>query len=478
MSRATIAIASACSWLVLVGSVYADATAVTPLELNDVTASVTNRYPPLLAALIERDIADGRLTSAGGVFDLKTFARIFGTPAGFYESGTVDVGAEQFTGIWGSTIFGGYRLTRGDELPDYYSNRTQGSGEPRFGLNVPLLRGGSIDDRRAALMKAGIDRDLADPMIARQRLDFVRAATVAYFGWLAAGQRWNLAKDILRVAQLRDSALAKQVEAGLVPRIVTTDNRRLVVAREIGVVQARRRFEGAALALSLFYRSSAGEPIVVGEERLLADFPSPPPLMDSLKIENDIESAMAARPELRRLQLALEKLEIDRRLAQNQLQPKLDAGVQLSQDFGKDLYKDKDDFEVQAGVEFSLPLQRREAKGRLSEIEAQINRVLTEQRFARDRIRNEIRDAYSALVAAEEQIRQTRLNRELAAELQGAEEERFRRGATDLLALQLREQTAFDAQTLAVDALAEYFRAVADYQAATASAASGSTPTR
>jgi outer membrane protein TolC len=468
MRRAVTTIVGAALLSLLAPAAHGAPRTATALRLDEVTAAVTNRYPPLLAALIERDIADGRLTSASGVFDLNAFVKLFGTPAGYYQSGTVDIGVEQFTGIWGSTLFGGYRITRGEELPDYYSNRTQGAGEPRVGLRVPLLRDRAIDKQRAGLMKAALDRDLADPVIARQRLDFVRAATVAYFNWLASGQRLELAEALADIAQARDAALAKQVETGLVPRIVTTDNRRLVVSREIGIVQARRRFEGAGLALSLFYRSAEDEPIVAGRERLPADFPPTPPLRDPAQLERDIEEALRARPELRRLELALGKLEVDRRLAQNQMQPKLEAGVQLSQDFGEELYKDRDAFEVQAGVELALPLQRREAKGRVAEIEAQINQVLTEQRFARDRIRNEIRDAFSALVAAHEQIRQTRLNRELAAELQGAEEERFRRGATDLLALQLREQAAFDAQTLAVDAIADYFRAVADYRAAMA----------
>jgi len=55
----------------------------------------------------------------------------------------------------------------------------------------------------------------------------------------------------------------------------------------------------------------------------------------------------------------------------------------------------------------------------------------------------------------------------LAIELREAETKRFARGATDLLALQLREQAAFDAQVSAVDIDADCFRAQADYRAAT-----------
>ena len=437
------------------------------LQLGEVLASVTNQYPPLLAALIERDIAAGRLKSAQGTFDFNVFARLFGTPAGYYESGTVDTGFEQFTGIWGSTVFGGYRLTRGDVLPDYYNNRTEGGGEIRLGLRVPLLRDGAIDRRRAAVLKARLDKELADPFIRRQQLDFIRAGTVAYYNWQAAGERLRVIEGLFRIANERTSALTNQVGSGLLPRIVLTDNQRLVVARHIGVVQARRRFEAAALALSLFFRAPDDEPVVAQRDQLPLEFPAVTASIEP-QLEVALELAVQSRPEIVRLELATKKLEVDRRLAKNQLRPNLDAGAMASQDFGEKIYPDKAEFELQAGLELRFPLQRNEAKGRLSEIEGQLEQVANEQRIAQDRIRNETRDAYSALMAAHEQTQQASLNVQLARELQAGEEERFRRGASDLLALQLREQALFDAEILVVDTLAEYFRALADYRAATA----------
>ena len=67
-------------------------------------------------------------------------------------------------------------------------------------------------------------------------------------------------QSLLRIARERMSALRTQAESGLIPRIVLTDNQRLIVSRELAVVQARRRFEAAGLALSLFLRD-AGEKI-------------------------------------------------------------------------------------------------------------------------------------------------------------------------------------------------------------------------
>ena len=160
--------------------------------------------------LIERDITAGRLQSARGTFDFQFFSRLFDAPSGYYQSTTVDTGFEQFTGLWGSALFGGYRVTTGGLLPDYEKSRTQGSGEPRIGFRLPLLRDGSIDRRRATLIKARLDKELADPVIHRQQIDFIRAATAGYYGWLAAGERLRLSEALLRVARERMDTLKTQ----------------------------------------------------------------------------------------------------------------------------------------------------------------------------------------------------------------------------------------------------------------------------
>ena len=440
--------------------------ATNALTLHEVLDSVRQQYPPMLAALIERDVAAGRLQSARGTFDFQFFSRLFDAPSGYYQSTTVDTGFEQFTGLWGSTLFGGYRVTTGGLLPDYEKSRTQGSGEPRIGFRLPLLRDGSIDRRRATLIKARLDKDLADPVIHRQQIDFIRAATAGYYGWLATGERLRLSEALLRIARERMDTLKTQSDSGLIARIVLTDNRRLIVSRELAMVQARRRFEAAGLALSLFYRDGQENPTVATRDRLPPSLPIPVGPEASL-LQQDLQRSLTIRPELKRLSLTQEKLAVDQRLARNQLLPNLDAGLSANRDYGDRRYKDQTETEVQVGVELRVPLQRREAKGRVAEVESQLEQITHEQQFARDRIQTEVRDSFSAWSAAHEQTLQARLNVQLAVELQEAETERFMRGATDLLALQLREQAAFDAQVSAVDIDADCFRAQADYRAAT-----------
>jgi outer membrane protein TolC len=290
---------------------------------------------------------------------------------------------------------------------------------------------------------------------------------VAYFNWVANGQRYRIASNLLQVARSRAVALTNQVRSGLIPKIALTDNERLVVAREITLVQSRRRFEAASITLSLFYRGPELSPITPGLDCLPPAFPDVPALSEQA-VGPAIELALMRRPELRRIRLNREKLEVDRRLARNQMLPNLNAGVNISQDFGKDIYYDLAVPNLKAGLEFKMPLQRSEAKGRLAEVDGLLEQVSTDERFARDRIRTEIQDAFSAYLAAFDQTRQTRLNVELAEDLLAAEEDRFRLGATDLLTIQLREQAAVDARNLDVDASADVFRSLADYRAATA----------
>ena len=438
------------------------------LLLPEVLASVQTQYPPYLAALIEQDIANGRVRQAMGAFDLNLNAGGAMNLAGYYDGRTGYAMMEQPLPFWGGSVYGGYRLSSGF-LPNYNKDRTGVDGEGVLGFRLPLLRDGTIDRRRASLWQAQIDQELADPIILRQYLDFIRGASVAYYNWVAAGQRLNFTEELLRIAKDRDSAIAEQVKKGASAPIVQVDNQRLVVSREIAVVQALRRFQGAAIELSLFYRTrEKAEPIVPERERVPGSFP-PHPRMDESQVVADIAKAAIFRPEMRRIELLMEKTEIDRKLAKNNLLPNVDVGIEAGQLFGNNRPKDMEVNEVEAKIEFKLPLQRREAKGRVDIADATLERLGNDKRFARDRIAADVRDSYSALIAAHDALKMTRKNVELARQLEKAENERLKQGAADLLALQIREQATFDAQVLEVEAQAEYFRAQANYRAAIAS---------
>ncbi len=439
----------------------------TVLHLETVLQSVTSQYPPYLAALIERDIAQGHLRSAKGAFDFETFAKVFQNPTGFYESTTVEAGFEQFTGIWGSTVFGSYRWTDG-LLPDYYpERRTDQSGTPSIGFKLPLLRDGSIDKRRAAIAKARLEVELVNPLIQRQLLDFAKASSSAYLNWMKAGMNLQISEQMLELATMRTNAIQTRIVKGLSAPVESIENRQMVVSRQMSLIKARRAFESAAITLSLFLRDSDDAPI----KPTLAQLPSTWP--QQVAVPEDIlptawKYASANRPEIRYYNLEMEKLGVDTQLFENQLNPRLDAYVAASESLGRSLYKDTGEFELKLGLEFRMPLERNAAKGAVQANQAKIDQLERRIGFALEKVFAEIDDSYSALRAARDQLMLASENQSLAADLRDIEADRFKWGATNLLSLQIREQRAFKANESLIDAHYNYYRALAGFLIASA----------
>lgn len=432
------------------------------LRLSTVLTSVTERYPPYLAELLERDLASGRVLQAMGAFDTSLSAKLGGRLQGYYEH-TFAQGLLEQPLATGDTIYGGYRISDGF-LPDYDKNRTQDDGEFVFGGRFPLLQGRSIDPARASVRKAEIDSALAEPQILAARIGYVQKATSVYYKWAASGRKLAIARELLRLAEARRDGLTRAVERQFLAPIALTDNDRLIAQRTIYVTRAERAFQAASLELSLFLRDDSDRPIVATERNLPVTLPPAPPLDTAL--EEDLQRAAVARPDLAALQLKIAKAETDRDLADNQTLADLDLIVEAASSPVERPYTDREHLELFVGGELKLPLQRRSARGALQRAEAELNRLQLQQRFARDRISNEILDARSAILAAGQQLEDTRRNVDLADQLVAAEQRAFDLGRSDLLRVQLREAQLADARVMAIDAELDLLTAVAGYRAA------------
>ena len=62
-------------------------------------------------------LREGRLRAARSIYDFDLFGSLKNNLDGFYEYSVVEAGAQQFLGLWGSTVYGGYRLSTGELLP-------------------------------------------------------------------------------------------------------------------------------------------------------------------------------------------------------------------------------------------------------------------------------------------------------------------------------------------------------------------------
>lgn len=439
-----------------------------PIVLEQVVDAIYQSYPLLRIALLDRNIASGDNLSAQGEWDFKVVADSMNTPDGFYQTYRQSVGFDQPL-YGGGSVFGRYRIGRGEFEPWYLERQTNDGGEFRVGLSVPLWQNRTIDERRAQLWRTAYGRDLVEPEIRTQLLLFIRDGSIAYWEWVGAGQQFAYAEQLLKLAQDRDGQLRRQVKEGDRPEADLTDNERLIVSRRVKRLDALRKFQSNAAKLSLYLRMPNGSPYVPTPELLPNGFPEPTPVKSD-QLAADIAFAQSRRPEILALDVTRQMLNVDLCQAQNLMQPELNGLIANSQDVGgpTSSKKDKSPNETEAGVYFTVPLQRRKALGKISAVEGKLAQLNAKRQFAVDKISVEIQAAVISLDTAFQAIGQAREAVRLNEDMQRFEVVRFEQGDSDFLRLNLREQATFDARVAEVDAYLRYFEALSEYRAAVA----------
>lgn len=438
------------------------------LTLETVLQSVDKYYPPLRVALLEAPIAEADYLAAQGRFDLVLRSFVDSNNLGFYDSRRFDVSVDQPTALWGTSFFSGYQVS-GGSFPSYDGKfQTNGLGEYRAGMRVPLMRDRSVDSRRAELNKANLGRRLADLGIQQQRLVILQAATARYWNWVAAGRRYAVAQSILNIAVEREKILETAVELGQLPQFEVLDNRRIIEQRRSQFVAGRRGLEQAAFDLSLFYRDDQGQPRIALPDQLPPAFPRPTGI-DPDQVERDIATALNRRPELARLATQQDQVRIDQRLAENRRLPGLDFILSYDRELGERRVP-RGPNELRAGISFELPLQRRTATGQAVAARTRVNQIDQRLQFLREQVSVEVRDAISAVRAAFEGTNVLEAEVLATRQVEDAERIRYDLGESTLFVLNQRELQTADAQVREVSALADYYRALALYELAVAQA--------
>lgn len=443
-----------------------DAMAARPLELNDVLSSVDQSYPLVNAASHDQTRARADLLAAKGGFDTTLKAQLQNAPSGQYENRYIDMVLEQPTPIWGARLFTGYR--RGSGNFAVYDGRllTNDLGEIRGGLEVPILRGGIIDERRARIQSSDKAVEGSQQALSSQRLEARRFATYRYYEWLATIERKHIAESLLKLALERDRVMRQRTAAGDAAEVEKIDNRRSVLSREAFVVAAERSIEKAALELSLFYRDAHGQPVLVQT--------SDAPVGSWLDVGHAVvhlpdfkmlsETVILTHPELLRLQAQLAQNEVDQRLNRNAILPKLDAEFLVAQDWGTGS-SGKAMREYKAALKLDFPLFFRTGRGRAESAAAQGQRLEAVLNLTRERLMVGLNDSRQALEASYKRILLAEDEVRLARKVESAERLKFKHGDSNILMVNLREQATADAQLRTIEAITDFYRAQADFTA-------------
>lgn len=462
MSRRLVAAVAALACLT-----GAPLTAQTPLTVEQVLGAVDRAFPLLDAARQEQEAAAGEATTAAGAFDLRLQATADVLRGNVYDNEVGSLTLYQPLTFSGASVFGGYRMGRGTFAPYDGKAQTLTDGEWKAGVSLPLFRNRALDSRRGALERTALGQQLAEQRVAASRLRFLGEAALRYWDWVAAGRQQSVAARLLQIADARDRDLADAIALGQVAPVERIDNRRAILQRQAGVVTAGRATERQAIAVSLYYRGPDGSMRRPTEAEVPPTMPAPPAPISDEELEADLRQALTRRPDILALESTRRQQEVALNLARNELLPTFDLFTEVSRDQG-DGSRTLRGTEVDAGVLFQLPVQRRQGRGQTRTALANLSRIDAELRFARDRVRAEVEDAASALRAALDTVALVRSEVEVARELEQAERDKFLLGDSNQFLVNLRELATADARFREISATADAHKARVAYDVATA----------
>lgn len=442
---------------------------VQQITMENVLASSRLHVPLILESLAKARQASGNQLAARGAFDVNIKADGFSRTTGFYNGSVINTEARQNIGTLGASVYAGYRLSDG-RFPIYEDyNFTNSYGEVKVGALFSLLRNRDIDDNRFNITDTSLALEQADLDVLATKISVQRQAIISYWTWVSAGYQAKIYQQLLDIALERERALEAQIAEGAVADIFLLENRQNITRRQTLLAQAERNLGNAAVALGFYLRTADGQMKVPVREELpeLTDFDVGPNtnLQDGVVLSDIILN----RPELRQLRVGLERMNQQILLRKNNLKPALDFNVELSRDLGSVVEGgiSRRSTDQIVGLKFSVPLGQRAARGRLRAAEAQRTALYHQEQRIQDQLSIELENIMIEIDTALQLRSLAEIDVEQSLAMQEAENRRFQNGASDFFVVNVREETAANAQIQRYSAILAQWTAHANYIAAT-----------
>lgn len=433
-------------WL---GGQVTDTVRILPLETF--RQRLIQHHPYVAKADLLINSAAAELRSARGGFDPKLYSdwqqKSFKNTEyyNFSESGL------KIPTWFGLELKGAFQTARGTYLNP--ENNLPAVGQAIAGVKASALRGMLIDERRATLQRARImqERSVVDRQILLN--DLLMEGIAAYWEWWAAYQSWQVYQEVLANAQQRQRAIVASYEQGDKPAIDTLESFVQLQTRMLEVQQAELDFRNAGLQLSNYLWENGEIPLELTDQTI-PETPLPNPVDLTGELSNWLSNLDAQHPELRAYQLKISDLEVSRRLAAEQLKPKLDLeynflanGLDFTYDQGDATtlpYLLTENYKV--GISFETPLFLRKARGKLQLTDVKLLDTEYDLRQKRLTTNNKILSYFNAWQTNREQLdlyTQTVANYQ---QLLNAELRKFGIGESSIFLINSRENKLIDAE--------------------------------
>jgi outer membrane protein TolC len=411
------------------------------ISYQDVLSSSIKHYPDIIAAQNSLESSEQKVIQAEGEYDLYFKTDYYNRVEGFYDGQQVNSLLVKPFQTMNTEVYGGFRHSDGS-FPIYDGKMvTNDGGEYLVGFKTSLLKDRDIDKNRVAILDSEFDFDISSQELVLTKLSIQRQALSQYLNWLYKAFEYKIIDELNEIAKNRQQAFVKKFEEGEVAELAVTENKQLLLQRNIELQKAEQEFENASNKLSLFYRDGQGQKIKPNYNNADRDFPE----FEISFSEGDIERIIEQRPEVIILQNQINKMRNKVRLGENELATQADLNFEFSNDEGAGSIT-REEEEVLVKLDFKIPLQRNKGRGMVSSSLAEISKLENKLKITKDKLRVELKNQLHNLKIADNVINLAIEELNTAKEIYEAEKIRFANGDNDFFMLNQREKSLAEAK--------------------------------
>ncbi|MEP2772474.1 MAG: TolC family protein [Fulvivirga sp.] len=311
------------------------------------------------------------------------------------------IGADLKIPTWlGITPEVGFSQRQGEFLnPENYISDATENQQVSAGVTVSLGRGLFIDDRRAALQQAQLFSDMAEAQQVFLLNELLLEAAMVYWEWYTAHYQFEVVNESILLSQDIFDRTKMAFEYGEVAAIDTVQAKTNLLTRQAEQIEALTKLQKAKLKLSTFLWDAEGNPLelntgVVPEQVVVT-------LPEDEALSGLLQRAERNHPSLQKLRIEASSLEVNRRLATEQLKPKLDLKYRMLDqplDPEGEFVNPSFNENYQLGLGFEIPIFLRKERAKVQQVNIKLQENKLKQDLSTLKILNEIRASYTELI--------------------------------------------------------------------------------
>jgi outer membrane protein TolC len=367
-------------------------------------------------------------------------------------------GVLKFPTLFPLDPFVGMEQNRGKYLnPERYISSENQNRQVYAGISMPLIRGLVTDERRAALKQARLFGDLMQAEQIKLINKILLEAAKEYWQWAFSYYNYELYDQSVVIASEVLRRVKMNYQSGEAAAVDTVQAKITVQQRLVERQEALLALQNSAMTLSNYLWDSNSNPLEIPLD-------SRPQLsLEMLGITEGelnelLSQARENHPDLQKIKIKIDQLNVDRKLAQEQFKPKLDLDYYLlNEPLNNSLEPSPitgDNYKL--GLDFSFPLFLRKERGKLAQTKIKIASAQMERSLTEREILTQVNTAYNDVLNSSIILSQQAQMIENYIRLMDAELLNLENGESDLFKINVQQEKLLQGQSKFIKLLSEY----------------------